>query len=138
MWELCQDNLLCLFNSNICSMMPGQKKPMMNLPCLQLLQCRYQGPIVIIMGNGNMRTVSTMQASTLTAGPLARRLFLLGGPVRASGPSTPLARRGQRAYVRATRVFVLRWPEVDRTYLSCFLAVGEIPKIPGNGKPMST
>ena len=48
------------FNSNICSMMPGQKKPMMNLLCLQLLQCRYQGPIVIIMGNGNMRTVSTM------------------------------------------------------------------------------
>ena len=33
---------------------------MMNLLCLQLLQCRYQGPIVIIMGNGNMRTVSTM------------------------------------------------------------------------------
>ena len=26
----------------------------------QPLQCRYQGPIVIIMGNGNMRTVSTM------------------------------------------------------------------------------
>ena len=44
----------------LCSMMPGQKKPMMNLLCLQLLQCRYQGPIVIIMGNGNMRTVSTM------------------------------------------------------------------------------
>ena len=60
MWELCQENLSCLFNSNICSMMPGQKKPMMNLLCLQLLQCRYHGPIVIIMGNGNMSTVSTM------------------------------------------------------------------------------
>ena len=57
MWELCQDNLSCLFNSNIFSMMPGQKKPMMNLLCLQLLQCRYQGPIVIIMGNGNMSVI---------------------------------------------------------------------------------
>ena len=27
MWELCQGNLSCLFNSNISSMMPGQKKP---------------------------------------------------------------------------------------------------------------
>ena len=80
------------------------------------------------------------QASTLTAGPLARRLFLLGGPVRASGSSTPLARRDQRAYVRATRVFVLRWPEVKirsrrRRHLSCFLAVGSFPSsFPANDK----
>ena len=72
--------------------------------------------------------------------PLARRLFLLGGPVRASGSSTPLARRGQRAYVRATRVFVLRWPEVQirsrrRRHLSCFLAVGSFPSsFPANDK----
>ena len=84
--------------------------------------------------------ITDYQASTLTAGLLARRLFLLGGPVRASGPRTPLARRGQRAYVRATRVFVLRWPEVQirsrrRRHLSCFLAVGSFPSsFPANDK----
>ena len=53
----------------------------------------------------------TTQASTLTAGPLARQLFSPSLASRASGSSSPLARKGQWPSVRTTRCLFCAGPK---------------------------
>ena len=52
-----------------------------------------------------------MQASTLTAGPLARRICSPSLASRASGSSSPLARKGQWPSVRTTRCLFCAGPK---------------------------
>ena len=51
------------------------------------------------------------QASTLTAGPLFRQIFSPSLASRASGPSSPLARKGQWPSVRTTRCLFCAGPK---------------------------